>query len=39
MLTDGRDANAKAKTCNDLLEYCKLDSLAMVEIFRYLTAL
>jgi len=39
MLTDERDAKARAKACNDLREYCALDTLAMVEIFRYLTAL
>ena len=38
MLTDARDAGASAKTRSDLREYCALDSLAMVQIFRYLTA-
>lgn len=39
MLTDGRDANARDKTCKDLRTYCTLDTFAMVEIFRYLLAL
>jgi hypothetical protein len=39
MLTDGRAAKALAKTCDDLRTYCTLDTRAMVEIFRYLSAL
>lgn len=36
MLTDGRSDAEKKKTYKDMLEYCKLDTLAMVEIFRFL---
>jgi hypothetical protein len=36
MLTDGRNEEEKHKTCADLLAYCKLDTLAMVEIYRSL---
>jgi hypothetical protein len=36
MLTDGRSENDKTETCNHLLSYCKLDTLAMVEVFRHL---
>ncbi len=39
MLTDGRADDERRKTCADLIEYCKLDTLAMVEIFRRLTSL
>ena len=39
MLTDGRSEEEKAKTCDHLLNYCKLDTLAMVEVFQKLKAL
>ncbi|MBU0458607.1 hypothetical protein KJ652_01070 [Patescibacteria group bacterium] len=39
MLTDGRSEKEKQKTCEDMLAYCKLDTLAMVEIFRCLRSL
>ena len=33
----GNRANEKEQVLKDLEEYCKLDTLAMVEIFRFLT--
>ncbi len=39
MLTDGRSEVEKLKTREAMLAYCKLDTLAMVEVFRCLKAL
>jgi hypothetical protein len=36
MLTDGRSEEEKLKTCEAMLAYCKLDTLAMVELFKCL---
>jgi len=36
MLTDGRSESEKQKSSEDMLAYCKLDTLAMVEVFRFL---
>ena len=33
---DGKRPNEKEKIFNDLIEYCKLDTLAMVEIYKKL---
>jgi len=34
MLTDGREAAERATACNNLTAYCKLDTLAMVEVYQ-----
>ncbi len=39
MLTDGRTEENKAQTCEHMLAYCKLDTLAMVEAFNELKKL
>ncbi len=36
MFTDGRSESEKQKSTEDMLAYCKLDTLAMVEVFRFL---
>ena len=36
---DGKRGNEKDKILSDLVEYCKLDTLAMVEIYKKLTAI
>lgn len=36
MLTDGRNEEKRAETCDHLRKYCDLDTLAMVEIFKCL---
>lgn len=36
MLTDGRGAPERGQACKNLTDYCKLDTLAMVEVFRHL---
>lgn len=36
---NGKNSDTKDKIMNDLSQYCKLDTLAMVEIFRYLQSL
>lgn len=36
---EGKNSDTKEKIMNDLIEYCKLDTLAMVEIFKYLDAI
>ena len=38
-LTDGRTEEEKQKTFDHMLAYCKLDTLAMVEVFQVLTSL
>jgi len=38
-MVENRDDDEKVKLRQQLLEYCKLDTLAMVEIFRFLRAL
>lgn len=38
-LTDGRNEEERLKTFEHMLAYCKLDTLAMVEVFRCLKAL
>lgn len=39
MLTDGRSKEEMEKTCTHMLEYCKLDTLAMAELFKCLKLL
>lgn len=39
MLTDGRSKDEMEKTCTHMREYCKLDTLAMVDIFRHLKSI
>ena len=36
MIDDSTPQEEKDKIAKDLLEYCKLDTLAMVEIYRFL---
>jgi len=36
---NGKNSDIKDKIMNDLIQYCKLDTLAMVEIFKYLQSL
>jgi hypothetical protein len=36
---EGRNSDMKEKIIDDLLQYCKLDTLAMVEIWRVLKEL
>ncbi|OGI87762.1 hypothetical protein A2995_00590 [Candidatus Nomurabacteria bacterium RIFCSPLOWO2_01_FULL_33_24] len=35
-IIDGKNSDLKEKIMNNLIEYCKLDTLAMSEIFKYL---
>lgn len=39
MLTDGRSQAERAVTCSELTAYCRLDTLAMVEVFRHLNSI
>ncbi|MFH1433939.1 MAG: hypothetical protein ABIG32_03525 [Candidatus Uhrbacteria bacterium] len=39
MIDPATSQEEKAQIAKDLLEYCKLDTFAMVEIYRFLKAL